>query len=98
MKSDCVAATHPSLAGHFPGHPVVPAAVILTRVIAAARTRYPGMTVTGVRKAKFMQPLPPDRPFDIDLRHPAAGRLDFSCLLAGGVVVQGRLAVEPDAH
>ncbi|MFW5969492.1 MAG: hypothetical protein ACOCP9_02535 [Halofilum sp. (in: g-proteobacteria)] len=93
MSEVVIGPDHPALPGHFPGQPVVPAAVILSRVIAAAREASPDMRVTGIRKAKFLQRLAPGEPFRIDLDTPAGDSLTFVCRTADAVVVQGRLTL-----
>jgi 3-hydroxyacyl-[acyl-carrier-protein] dehydratase len=53
-----IAPEHPALAGHFPGNPIVPGVVILSRVLASACAQ--GWLVLGVMQAKFSAPLLPD--------------------------------------
>lgn len=48
-------ASHPALAGHFPGNPIVPGVVVLERVAAALRA-WRGERVEKL-DAKFMRPL-----------------------------------------
>ena len=57
-----VAADHPCLAGHFPGHPVVPAVMLLQFVgetLASALGRK--LRVASVPLAKFTAPLLPQQ-------------------------------------
>ena len=53
-----VAAGHPSLAGHFPGNPVVPGVLLLDRVIGALH-QSTGLSVTGLKQVKFVSTLLP---------------------------------------
>ena len=53
-----LAADHPALAGHFPGHPIYPGVVLLDAAIAAIEAHY-GARVDGVPVAKFLAPLKP---------------------------------------
>lgn len=53
-----VAADHPAMPGHFPGHPIVPGAVILDHLIAAA-VKIAGGEVVEIAQAKFLRPLAP---------------------------------------
>lgn len=62
--ADRIAADHPSLAGHFPGNPIVPGVVLLDRVLAAVAAPV-GRPLAGIPNLKFLQPLRPDTPFDI---------------------------------
>ena len=51
---------HPSLAGHFPGNPVLPGVVVLDRVISAAEAWLGGgWRVGGLPQVKFVSPLRP---------------------------------------
>jgi 3-hydroxyacyl-[acyl-carrier-protein] dehydratase len=56
-----IANDHPTLAGHFPGRPIVPGVVLLDATIAAAE-RHLGRTlpIAGLTQAKFVRPLLPD--------------------------------------
>lgn len=53
-----VPATHPALAGHFPGNPVVPGVLLLDQVLHAL-TQSTGRSVTRLRQVKFMSVLLP---------------------------------------
>ena len=92
----CIAADHPSLAGHFPGQPLVPGVILLEQVALALRA-WRGQRLTRVLEAKFMQPLLPaqrallrlsavGRPEE--LNQPAA-RLRFEILHDGSVLARG---------
>ena len=77
-------AVHPALAGHFPGHPVVPGVVLLERVAAACKM-WRGMRV-GKLDAKFMQPLLPGEDTVIELREDGA-RVRFSVTRSDGAAL-----------
>jgi len=88
-----VAAGHPSLPGHFPGNPVVPAVVMLEEVekaLGAALGR--AVRISAVPTMKFLRPLPPATPFEIELQiEPAPCTARFTCRAAAGDLAQGRL-------
>ena len=54
----CIGADHPSLPGHFPGHPLVPGVILLEQVAIALRA-WRGQHLIRVLEAKFMAPLLP---------------------------------------
>ena len=95
----CIAADHPSLAGHFPDQPLVPGVIVLEQVALALRA-WRGLRLTRVLEAKFMQPLRPAQ--RALLRLSAAGqpgqspaRLRFEIVHDGSVLARGQ--VEADA-
>ncbi|HET7930877.1 MAG TPA: hydroxymyristoyl-ACP dehydratase [Rhodanobacteraceae bacterium] len=86
-------ASHPALPGHFPGNPIVPGVVLLERVAAAMKS-WRGTTVAAL-DAKFLNPLRPGEPAEIEL-HDGDGRVRFAVTLAGGAVLaRGTLEVSP---
>jgi 3-hydroxyacyl-[acyl-carrier-protein] dehydratase len=50
---------HPSLPGHFPGHPVVPGVVVLERVLDAIEAAHGPLGALRLPQVKFVQPLLP---------------------------------------
>nr|WP_208854125.1 hypothetical protein [Thioalkalivibrio sp. ALJ1] len=68
----CIAADHPSLPGHFPGHPVVPGVVILDQVAAVAQAHGLG-PIEALPQVKFLAPLKPDVDFRVEIDPPGRG-------------------------
>jgi len=92
--SALVPAAHPCLAGHFPGNPIVPAVVLLERVLDAVQAwRGPQWRLQRLLSAKFLMPLRPDVRFEILLRM-ADTRLDFRCEHDTHLLAQGSCELE----
>ncbi|TJY58416.1 hypothetical protein E4T66_16535 [Sinimarinibacterium sp. CAU 1509] len=89
--SDRIGADHPSLPGHFPGHPIVPGVVLLDAVrVAAQQALAPGVLL-ALPMIKFLQPVMPEQPFEIVLQPGAGGRIAFRIEIDGAIAVQGSL-------
>ena len=57
--------SHPAIAGHFPGNPIVPGAVLLSYVVAEAAAS--GVAIGGVKRCKFLRLVKPEQRFCIDI-------------------------------
>jgi 3-hydroxymyristoyl/3-hydroxydecanoyl-(acyl carrier protein) dehydratase len=103
-----VGADHPMLAGHFPGHPIVPGAWLLAWVVAAARRRLAAegeaRAIAAVKRAKFLRPLAPDQTFECALKRrvQAAGTeastndtVRFTVTSGGTLIAEGSLQLQP---
>lgn len=83
---------HPSLAGHFPGNPVLPGVVVLDRVISAAEAWLGGgWRVGGLPQVKFVSPLRPGDEAIIRLALRDGG-VHFSVRCQERTVAQGLLS------
>ncbi|MBE9515748.1 MAG: hydroxymyristoyl-ACP dehydratase [Proteobacteria bacterium] len=87
-----IAADHPSLAGHFPGNPIVPGVVLLDEVIAAFReySEKP-VVISAMPNIKFLSPLLPEKVFDISFDQKKEGLVSFGMQSEGAVIVSGQL-------
>lgn len=92
-----VCADHPSLAGHFPGRPVVPGVVIVDEVAARARRLLGcGNGPRRMPQVKFIAPLLPDEDARILLEADAAAlRVRFRVLRGEQLLATGELAFAP---
>jgi 3-hydroxyacyl-[acyl-carrier-protein] dehydratase len=80
-------ADHPSLAGHFPGQPLVPGVLLLERVALALRA-WRGQRLVRVREAKFMAPLLPTQEAELQLTE-AGPQIRFEIRCAGVLLARG---------
>lgn len=87
-----IGADHPSLGGHFPGHPVVPGVVMLGEVMRAIREiTKEGIEFVGMPAAKFMSPLSPGEPLIIRFDQQADGTVEFTCSTVSRLIASGCL-------
>ena len=93
----CIAPDHPSLAGHFPGRPVVPGVVILDLVGAHAHALLGAdRRLSRIPQVKFLAPLLPGETASIELDADASqGRVRFRVLRAGALLASGDLMFAP---
>lgn len=85
---------HPSLPGHFPGHPLVPGVVLLDRVVAAIEATHGPVGPLHLPQVKFLQPLLPGEEARVELAPSGDARMAWrfrilrgDTLLASGEVV-----------
>ena len=81
------------------GRPIVPGAMLVGRVIAAAAAAFPDFRSGGVRRAKFLRVLGPGEAFRIELSEPAGAGLKFRVAAGDETVAEGQLvaAAPPSA-
>jgi len=85
---------HPSLAGHFPGNPVLPGVVVLDQVIRAAeRWLGPAVEVIALPQVKFVSPLRPGDTADVSLRY-RPPTLEFAVVTSRACVARGALRIQ----
>lgn len=84
-----IEADHPTLAGHFPGRPIVPGVVLLDNLIALLEEAAPGARLAGIPVAKFVLPVEPGVPVLLGLDCGSDGRARFICRTPTAVAARG---------
>jgi 3-hydroxyacyl-[acyl-carrier-protein] dehydratase len=83
-----LAADHPCLAGHFPGHPLVPGVLALDAALLAIGESL-GAEVAGLQAVKFLAAILPGDEIAICRAAPEAGRVRFECRRTDQVALRG---------
>jgi len=87
-----VAPDHAAYAGHFPGSPVLPGAVLLDEVLfEIERSRGIDVTQWRITSAKFLGPVHPGDELILQHSAPTAGTIRFTIRSARGPVAAGTL-------
>lgn len=81
---------HPSLPGHFPGHPVVPGVLLLQRVLDAIEAAHGPQGALRLPQVKFLQPLLPGQGAQV-LLEGAAPRWRFRVLREAELLASGEV-------
>ncbi|RQX78901.1 beta-hydroxyacyl-ACP dehydratase [Burkholderia anthina] len=94
-----IAADHPALPGHFPGHPAVPGVVLLDHAIHAigAALKRP-LHAWRLGAAKFLSPVAPGEPLDLAYDAAAGGAIRFTVRAGSREVATGVLSAPPAAR
>jgi 3-hydroxyacyl-[acyl-carrier-protein] dehydratase len=91
----CIPADHPSLAGHFPGHPIVPGVVLLDAIVAAIRAQHSDLQLASIVSTKFLRAIAPETRVDVQIAFAAEAAGGWRARFAGrsdnGPVLEGSL-------
>ncbi len=82
---------HPSLAGHFPGHPVVPGVLLLDELLAGVNSIYPDLLISGFKQVKFIRPVLPGEQIRVQVKMNDSGGILFNAYLGDDRVFMGDL-------
>jgi 3-hydroxymyristoyl/3-hydroxydecanoyl-(acyl carrier protein) dehydratase len=90
---------HPTAAGHFPGNPIIPGAVLLDEVLQAVAGAG-GIARSVIRSAKFLQPVRPGDAVVIRWESDTNGQAKFECRLLGSeqLALTGMVLLEATAR
>ena len=84
------AVNHPCGAGHFPGNPIIPGALLLDEVLTRIAT---DLDIDGwswrVKSAKFPQSVRPGDTVHINYTRAANGEIRFECTVTSTKVMSG---------
>jgi len=84
------ATDHPASAGHFPGDPIIPGALLLAEVVRCIEQAEGARFAScNVKAAKFLHPARPGDSVEIEYARSAAGTIEFQCAVAGNRVLSG---------
>lgn len=90
-----IAANHPTGAGHFPGNPIIPGALLLAEVLARIGQAEQLQLVPGrIKAAKFLHPVRPGDSVEIEYACSPQGTIEFQCAVAGTRVLTGGVVAD----
>ena len=83
-------AEHPSLAGHFPGNPIIPGAVLLDEILAAIEGAQGQPTAAwAVKWVKFLRPVRPGDELALEITAAPGGDTRFRCWVGALEAITG---------
>lgn len=86
---------HPAFAGHFPGNPVVPGALLLAQIIDLVETgNTGGFRVTGFTGIKFLAHVRPQEQLSVLFAPLRPGMIRFECRRADKLIATGSMEVQ----
>jgi 3-hydroxymyristoyl/3-hydroxydecanoyl-(acyl carrier protein) dehydratase len=88
------AADHPASAGHFPGNPIIPGALLLDEVVAAVTATLEQTRVISIRAAKFLHPVRPNDAVRMQWHAAAARLISFEYRLIDGDILAASGSLE----
>jgi len=89
-------ANHPCGAGHFPGNPIIPGALLLDEVLAGIGANLAiDDAAWHVKSAKFPQPVRPGNVVHINYAQAPNGEIRFECTVSGNKVMSGIVRNHP---
>ncbi len=93
-----ISAHHPSLAGHFPGNPLVPGVMLLDEILDAFTEWQGPCHLKGISAVKFLAPVLPNQTFRITLVLSDTGMVRFRCSRNDELLVQGQMTITTMNH
>jgi 3-hydroxymyristoyl/3-hydroxydecanoyl-(acyl carrier protein) dehydratase len=92
---------HPSLAGHFPGRPIVPGVVLLDLVLEAIQSQSThALRLGSIVSTKFLQAVAPDARVDVQVKFTTETegqwKARFTAVHAGTPVLEGSFLLMSD--
>jgi len=93
-SSFTISTLHPSLAGHFPDHPIVPGVVVLDEVVGALK-KQGYKNIIGFSQVKFVQPLLPEQLCHVEYEQSEkSSNIKFTCRVNDVVISRGSIIME----
>jgi len=93
-----IAADHPTGAGHFPGNPIIPGALLLAEVLRCIeQAEGVHCSAYNIKTVKFLRPARPGDRVEIEYGRSAQGTIEFQCSIAGIKVLSGAVSATIDA-
>jgi 3-hydroxyacyl-[acyl-carrier-protein] dehydratase len=88
------AVNHPCGAGHFPGNPIIPGALLLNEVLSCIADSLGNNDLVSnwtwqVKSAKFPQPVRPGDTVHVNYSQTANGEIRFVCTVSNHKVMSG---------
>ena len=88
-----IPSTHPALDGHFPGQPIVPAALLLDQLCECLQETT-GYRFRQAKQIRFLRPIKPNQLIVIKCEVKNSDDYRFQCSVEGDLVVKGLLSTE----
>ncbi len=87
--------SHPAIAGHFPGNPVVPGVVLVDHMLDAVAAWRPGVRLLGAHRLRFLRLVRPGESFVMECTSGPSGRLRVRCKIGQELVAEASFEITP---